>query len=165
MFDWEAAEEILYAISKEQVARFLGRADPGDLYALGYFCDPIEGVMLVANTRRHLIASLREYMERFGPTDEETLRWDIGNWEYPAGLASSTEEQMKFDATWGKLGRPTLGSGNARDQAALEDLCVRVLRRLCKEGAFGAGPAHTNMLIRQSLPSGTRRTNRRRVAS
>jgi hypothetical protein len=31
--------------------------------------------------------------------------------------------------------------------------------------AAKAGPAHTNMLIRQSLPSGTRRTNRRRVAS
>jgi tRNA A-37 threonylcarbamoyl transferase component Bud32 len=30
---------------------------------------------------------------------------------------------------------------------------------------WDAGPAHTNMLIRQSLPSGTRRTNRRRVAS
>jgi hypothetical protein len=31
--------------------------------------------------------------------------------------------------------------------------------------AHSPGPAHTNMLIQQSLPSGTRRTSRRRVAS
>jgi hypothetical protein len=138
MFDWKAAEEILYAISKEQVARFLGRIDCDDLYGLGYFCDLNEGVMLVAGTRRHLTASLREHVERFGPTDEETFRWDVGNWEYPAGLALSTEEQMEYDAAWERIGRPLAETGDDRDPGHLEDLCVRVLRRLCNEGAFAA---------------------------
>lgn len=136
MFDWEAAEEVLYAISKEQVARFLGRGDCGDLYGIGFFCDPIEGVMLVANTRRYLSASLREYVEQIDATDEETLRWDIGNWEFPAGLALSTEEQMEFDAAWERLGRPHEEHDEDRDQVALEELCARVLRRLCDEKVF-----------------------------
>jgi hypothetical protein len=138
MFDWEAAEEVLYAISKEQVVRFLGGVNCDDLYGLGYFCDPIEGVMLAANTRRHLAASLREYAERFGPADEESFRWDIGNWEYPAGLAFSAEEQMEFDAAWERLGRPISVSEDDRDQEPLEELCIRVLGRLCGEGVFSA---------------------------
>jgi hypothetical protein len=138
MFDWGAAEEVLFTTSKDQVARFLGRVDCDDLYGLGYFCDPIEGVMLVANTRRFLATTLGEYVERFGPTDEETFRWDIGNWEYPAGLALSAEEQMEFDATWEKLGRPISDLGDEPDQEALEGLCARVLERLWDEGVFWA---------------------------
>jgi hypothetical protein len=139
MFDWEAAEHVLYTISKLQVMRFLGHADCDDLYGLGYFCDPIEGVMLVANTRSSHDAGLREFIERFGPTDEETYRWDIGNWEYPGGLAvSSTEEQMEFDAAWEALGRPTSGAGDKPDQERLEGLCIRVLMRLRDDGVFSA---------------------------
>lgn len=35
MFDWEAAEEVLYTISKEQIGRFLERVDRDDLYGFG----------------------------------------------------------------------------------------------------------------------------------
>jgi hypothetical protein len=139
MFDWEAAEQVLYAISKAQLTRFLGHVDCDDLYGLGYFCDPIEGVMLVANTRTSHDAGLLEFIGRFGPTDEETYRWDIGNWEYPAGLeVSSAEEQMEFDSAWQGLGRPITSAGDELDQERLEGLCIRVLTRLREDGAFSA---------------------------
>jgi hypothetical protein len=93
-FDWAGAEEALNRLSKEQFARFLERVDRCDLYGLGFFCDPIEGVMPAANTRSFHAACFREYVEGGGRTDEETFRWDTGNWQYPAGLASSTEELM-----------------------------------------------------------------------
>jgi hypothetical protein len=139
MFDREAAERVLYTISKVQFTRFLSHVDCDDLYGLGYFCDPLEGVMLVANTRSSHDAGLREFIERFGPTDEEAYRWDIGNWKYPGGLAvSSTEEQMEFDAAWEGLGRPISGAGDEDDQECLEVLCIRVLTRLCDDGVFWA---------------------------
>ncbi len=49
--------------------------------------------MLVANGHRYFASSLRDYTERWGSTDDEEFRWNIGNWEHPGGLASS-EEQM-----------------------------------------------------------------------
>jgi len=137
MFDWEATEHVRYTISKVQVTRFLGHADCDDLYGLGYFCDPIEGVMLVANTRPSHDAGFRACIERFGPADEETYRWDIGNWQYPGGLAvSSTEEQIGFDAAWAELGRPISGAGDELDQERLEELGIRVLTRLRNDGVF-----------------------------
>ena len=135
-FDWTEAEEALYRISKDQFTGFLRRADTGDVYGLGFFCDPIEGVMPVANTRSFHDAGFRQYVEQGGTTDEETFRWDIGNWEFPAGLAASTEEQIGFDAQWeriwGRLGKPA----DDRTSGLLEDLCIRVLRRLTGEGVF-----------------------------
>lgn len=97
--------------------------------------------MLVANGHRYFTASLREYTEQWGSTDEEHFRWSIGEWEYPGGLApSSSEEQMEFDAAWTNLGRPTSGAyedgGDDRDQEQLEELCIRVLRRLIAEKVF-----------------------------
>ena len=139
MFDREAAEHVPYAISKVRVTRFLGHEDCDDLDGLGYFRDPIEGVMLVANTRSSHDAGFREFIDRFGTADEETYRWDIGNRRYPGGLAvSSTEEQMEFDAAWAELGRPISGAVDEVDQGRLEGLCIRVLKRLRDDGVFSA---------------------------
>jgi hypothetical protein len=135
-FDWADAEEALYRISKDQFTGFLRRTDRGDLYGLGFFCDPIEGVMPVANSRSFHDASFRQYVERGGTTDEGTFKWDIGNWEYPAGLASSTEEQMEFNARWEGFRGLLSQSDDDRTQEMLEDHCIRVLRRLCDEGVF-----------------------------
>ncbi len=135
-FDWSEAEEALYRMSRDQFAGFLRRADRGDLYGLGFFCDPIEGVMPVANTRSFHDASFRRYVERGGTTDEETFRWDIGNWEFPAGLAASTEEQMEFDARWERSWRWHKEPDDDRTSSLLEDRCVKVLIRLKDEGVF-----------------------------
>jgi hypothetical protein len=135
-FNWAEAEEALYRISKDQFTGFLRRADTGDLYGLGFFCDPIEGVMPVANTRSCHDAGFRQYVEQGGTTDEETFRWDIGNWEFPAGLAASTEEQMEFDAHWERIWSRFTEPKDDRTPGLLEDLCIRVLRRLIDEGVF-----------------------------
>lgn len=139
MFDWKAAEEVLDVISKEQLVRFLDGVDCDDIYGLGYFCDLLEGVMLVANGRRSFAESLGECGWRSGSTDYEVFRWDIGNWEYPAGVAlSSTEEQIQFDEAWENLGSPRSGDDDDRDQKRLEELCIKVLRRLIDDNAFAA---------------------------
>jgi hypothetical protein len=65
-FDWPGAEEALNRLSKEQFARFLERVDRCDLYGLGFFCDPIEGVMPAANTRSFHAACFREYVGGVG---------------------------------------------------------------------------------------------------
>lgn len=135
-FNWAEAEEALYRISKDQFTGFLRRADTGDLYGLGFFCDPIEGVMPVANSRSFHDAGFRRYVEQGGTTDEETFRWDIGSWEFPAGLAASTEEQMEFDVRWERLWRRLGEPEDDRTPGLLEGLCIRVLRRLTGEGVF-----------------------------
>jgi hypothetical protein len=43
---------------------------------------------------------------------------------------------MEFDARWGEFGGPLSESEEERTPALLEDLCIRVLRRLCDEGVF-----------------------------
>lgn len=81
MFDWDAAEEVLYRISTEQVARFLGQIGVDEVYGFGFFCNPAEGIMLVANTREHLEANIGGNTLWRDPADAEESRWisAIGN--------------------------------------------------------------------------------------
>lgn len=91
MFDSAVAEDGLLRISKDQVGRFLDRAEQEHLYGFGFFCDGYDGtVLLAANTEQYHQKSLRDFEARFGPTDPEVFRWDIGNWKYPGGLFSSS---------------------------------------------------------------------------
>jgi hypothetical protein len=142
MFDWASAGDRLYRISKKQVVQFLNGPDKGDVYGFGFFCDAYDGtVYLVANTEQHHLSSLRDFEARFGPTDPEIFRWDIGNWKYPGGLfPSSSTEQHEFDEAW-KVYQELLSQiGNDDKQGMLEDICMAVLRRLIHEGAFSTAP-------------------------
>jgi hypothetical protein len=91
MFGWAAARERLHGISKKQVVQFFKGPDKGDVYGVGFFCDAYDGwVYLVANTEQYYHSSLRGLEARFGQTDPEVFRWDIGNWKYPGGLFPSS---------------------------------------------------------------------------
>jgi hypothetical protein len=138
MFDWAAAEDGLHRISKKQVVHFLNGAEQDNVYGFGFFCDGYDGtVLLVANTEQYHLSSLRDFEARFGPTDPEVFRWDIGNWKYPAGLfPSSSVEQRGFDTAWNEYREPLSEIENDKKQEMLEDLCSGVLMRLFNEGVF-----------------------------
>lgn len=138
MFDWAAVEDGLHRISKKQVGQFLNRAEQDDVYGFGFFCDGYDrAVLLVANTEQYHQNSLRDFEARFGPTDPEVFRWDIGNWKYPAGLfPSSSVEQREFDTAWNEYQEPLSEIENDKKQEILEDLCSGVLMKLFNEGAF-----------------------------
>jgi hypothetical protein len=138
MFDWDHAEEVLYAISKDHLTRFLGQQGRDDIYGLGFFCDLIEGVMLVANTRACHDSSFQESKNWSEKPNEALFRWDIGNWEYPAGLfPSDSEEQAEFDRVWKEVGVPVAYSDeDERTQRLLEALCGKVFKRLAEAGVL-----------------------------
>jgi hypothetical protein len=162
MIDFDDAEETLYVISKQQLARYSGRADLDDVYGLGYFCSTFEGVMLVANTRSCHLASWREYKEEYpgtleeefeqrwddrsfaflaesGMSDEDIYKWWIGNWEWPAGFdLYGSEERSAFDDAWEVYSEPLSRSEDDDEELStrLQELCIRVLRRLKDDGDF-----------------------------
>lgn len=142
MFDWPTAVDRLHRISKEQVVRFLAGPDNDDVYGVGLFCDAYDGaVYLVANTEQFHRASLCDFEARFGQTDPEVFRWDIGNWKYPGGLfLSSSVEQQAFDSAWDECREPLSQIESDDKQGMLEDACVEVLMRLFKGGAFSTAP-------------------------
>jgi Domain of unknown function (DUF4303) len=149
MFDWPAAVDRLHRISKEQVVRFLAGPDKDDVYGAGLFCDAYDGsVYLVANTERYYRTSLRDFKARFGQTDPEVFRWDIGNWKYPGGLfPSSSAEQQAFDTAWEEYREPLSQIESDDKQGMLEDACVEVLMRLFKEGAFSTAPRLKGLMV------------------
>ena len=138
MFDRTAAEECLHRISQPQIIRFLSGPDRGDVYGFGFFCDAHDGtVYLVANTERNHLNSLREFEERYGPTDPAVFQWDIGNWEYPGGLfPSSSAEQHQFEEAWREFQEPLSQMQDGQSQGLLEEVCAVVLKRLLHEGTF-----------------------------
>jgi hypothetical protein len=142
MLDWAAAVDRLQRICKEQVVRFLAGQDSNDVYGVGLFCDAYDGsVYLGANTEQHHKSSLRDFEARFGQTDPEVFRWDIGNWKYPGGLfPSSSAEQRTFDGAWQEYREHLSQIENGSKQRMLEAACVDVLRRLFKEGVFFTAP-------------------------
>jgi len=142
MFDWTAAAETLYSISKKQIAQFLRGSEKSDVYGFGFFCDPDGFVYLVANTEHYHMSSLRQYQARFGPTAPEVFRWDIGNWKYPGGLfPSSSAEQEAFDHAWQEYQQQLMQMDNERKQEMLEDVCSEVLARLVQEGSLSGIPS------------------------
>jgi Domain of unknown function (DUF4303) len=142
MFDWPAAVDLLHRISKEQVVRFLAGPDKDDVYGAGLFCDAYDGsVYLVANTEQYHRTSLRDFEARFGETDPEVFRWDIGNWKYPGGLfPSSSAAQQAFDTAWGEYRQALSEIESDHKQGILEDACAEVVKRLFKEGTFSTAP-------------------------
>jgi hypothetical protein len=138
MSDWAAAEDGLHRISKKQVVQFLNGAEQDNVYGFGFFCDGYDGtVLLVANTEQYHLSSLCDFEARFGPTDPEVFRWDIGNWKYPAGLfPSSSVEQNEFEDAWKESQEPLSQIDNDDKQEILEDVCFKVLERLIQGRAF-----------------------------
>ncbi len=149
MFDWAAAEDRLHRISKKQVVHFLNGAEQDNVYGFGFFCDGYDGtVLLVANTEQYHLSSLRDFEARFGPTDPEVFRWDIGNWKYPAGLfPSSSAEQNEFEDAWKEYREPLSQIDNDDKQGMLEDVCFKVLRRLIQGRAFSDTPSVRGIMI------------------
>jgi hypothetical protein len=148
MFDWTAAENLLFHISTRQVAQFLAGPDKDDVYGFGFFCDALTGVCFVANTEPFHLASLRDFESRFGPTEPEIFRWEIGNWKYPAGLfPSSNPEQREFDDGWRENRKTLAAIAENATQTMLEKVCVNVLRRLTQDGAFSAAPGIKGFMV------------------
>jgi hypothetical protein len=156
--DWARAAGVLYDISLGQVTRFLEVVPAEEVYGLGYFCDAFAGVVyLVGSTSTH-DRHHRRGIDRLSPADDELLKWDIGNWQYPGGLfPSASPEQREFDTAWSTFGRPLSERPDDLDQQRLEEMCVQVLSRLVLHGAFArarrlegfvvAGPDDTGRVI------------------
>ncbi|MBP3956059.1 DUF4303 domain-containing protein [Gemmata sp. G18] len=142
MFDRVAAEDRLYCISKKQIAQFLNGVEQDNVYGFGFFCDGYDGtVLLVANTEQYHLSNFLEYEARFGATDSEFFRWDVGNWKYPAGLfSSSSTEQSEFEDAWKEHREPLSQTENEAKQEILEDICFKVLKRLVQERTFSGIP-------------------------
>jgi Uncharacterised protein family UPF0047 len=150
MFDWAAAEDRLHCIAKKHVGQFLNGAEQSDVYGFGFFCDAYNGTaLLVANTEQYYLSSLRDFEARFGPANAEVFKWDIGNWEYPAGLfPSSSAEQDEFEDAWKKEYQEPLSQiENDDKQSMLEEVCFKVLRRLIQARVFSAVPSVKGVTI------------------
>lgn len=128
MIDWEAAEDALVTIARNQILAFQDEVDCSDLYGLGFFADLLEGLQLVANFRDHHESNLLAYQAEWGPTDADVYRWEIGNWQYPAGLDVDNET---FDAVWEPFREPLMEAVTAAESQAFEDRCVEHLENLC----------------------------------
>jgi hypothetical protein len=142
MFDWTAATDALHRISRNQIARFLAGPDKDDLYGIGFFYDAEEGIVyLVANTEQYYQSSLLDFENQFGPTDAEVYRWDSGNWKYPGGLfPSSSPEQLEFENAWKEYQWPLSQLRREDKQVLLEEMCLKVLEDLIREGVFSTAP-------------------------
>jgi hypothetical protein len=138
MFDWAVATDTLYRLSKTQIGKFFNGPEVEDVYGVGFFCDAYSGsVYLVANTEQSHQSTLCDFQARFGPTDPEVFKWDIGNWKYPGGLfPSSASEQVEFDTGWEEYREPLSKLEDEKKQDKIEKVCINVLSILFKEGAF-----------------------------
>src|SRR5437667_7730391 len=88
-------------LSKEYLNQFR-QSSGSDFYGVGFFCDAYSGdVLVVANSEDYH----REAFGRHsGTSSEDRFRWEIGNWNYPAGLfPSSSAEQRAFEEKWAKI--------------------------------------------------------------
>jgi len=149
MFDWATAENVLYNISKKQIAQFLDGPERDEVYGFGFFCDSYQGsVYLVANTEKYHLASLVDYEKRFSPANADIYKWDIGNWKYPGGLfPSSSSEQKSFDNTWKHYGRLLVQMLEEENQVRLEEMCFKVLAKLNLSGDFLKVPSLKGLII------------------
>ena len=137
MFDWAAAEELLYTISKEHVTDFLDGPIKDQVYGVGVFCDAFAGdVYVVADTIENKAGCSGNFTDI-----EEQDKWDIGLWKYPGGLfPSNSIEQSAFDNAWGGHREQIAELEGDEKQALLEEVCFRVLRRLILDGVFSPAP-------------------------
>ena len=147
--DWAAAAETLYRAAREQFTRFLAGPVREQVYAVGFFFDPVAGdVYPVANTMDHHLRSFKALVDEYGPTDQQEYLWNSGNWEYPAGLFPSASQEFKvYDDAWAPHREAVQAvsveaddAGIARLDSDLRRLCVGVLRRLAADGYFAGCP-------------------------
>ena len=138
MFDWAAAEELLYKISKEHVTKFLDGPVKDRVYGLGFFCDAFAGdVYVVADTIENKAGCSGNFTDI-----EEQDKWDIGLWKYPGGLFPPVldGEQWEFDNAWQQYRERIAEIEGDEKQVLLEETCFRVLRRLILDGVFSTAP-------------------------
>jgi hypothetical protein len=141
-FPWHDAKQTLLRISQSEIQSFLQTARSRNIYGIGYFCHNSYGdVLLVANTTDYHKDSFRRYVERFGPCDEDDFRWDIGNWQYPAGIATGPGQQsFDYQSSWEPFRRAidqtTTDETVDHRGALLRNLCLDVLQSLITKGIF-----------------------------
>ena len=161
MLDWAGATNLLYRITKQQILRFIEEHETAEVCGLGFYCDSLYGcVHLVADTeeqwritlRDHKVSvanaspeAIRDYPDLY-QMSPEVLRWDIGNWKYPAGLfPSASPDQRGFDTGWqpqqellDSIGKEKSSEVVEEYQGILIDVCSRTLIRLFNERNLSA---------------------------
>jgi len=136
--DWTAAEETLYALSRDQFARFLAGPSAEQIYAVGFFLDPAAGdVFPTANTVDQHLKTYREHLKDQGPIDEQLLLWDTGLWAYPVGLFPESEAELAaFDRLWAPHREAVVATDDPASPVLFRRMAVEVLRRIALGGAF-----------------------------
>ena len=143
-FPWHDAKQTLLRISQPEIRTFLQSDRSRGLYGIGYFCHNSYGdVLIVANTTDFHRDSFRGYVEEFGPCHEDEFKWDIGNWQYPAGIANGPGQQSPdYQSSWEPfrktIDQPTVNGAVDHPGAQLRNLCCDVLQSLITKGIFDA---------------------------
>jgi hypothetical protein len=104
MFDWEAAKSILLSSSAEAIRSFAADLPAGEICAIGYIFElgnAHEQFDLCANTRSFYIQHAAEYRSakyrgEFPNLSEEEIRWNSGDYEFPAGLPGDSYRTAWF---------------------------------------------------------------------
>ncbi len=150
MLQWDAAEDALFQLAKAQLEDFFEETDLADLYGLGFFADPLEGVGLVANGRRYLETARADYCQvAIDPNLNSTrwddqFKWEIGNWEFPGDLGYPLDD---LDAVWDEFRAELKQIDDEDDVERIVNLCVRVLERLHADGVFAVLPALEGLTV------------------
>ena len=151
-FDWQAARSALLQVSALEISDFLQSDRAVGVYGIGYFCHNSYGnVLLVANTDEYHDKSYREFVQRWGPYEEDHYRWEIGNWCFPAGIASKGPGQVseQYSSGWAPYEKVIDGAMGDDDSPGLRlrDFCVETLRQLIRDGVFQDSIPHLGFTV------------------
>jgi hypothetical protein len=142
IFDWQTAKETLLSISFSEIEAFLASPRTRHVYGIGYFCHNSYGhVLLVANSTDYHERAFRDFCQKYGLCDEDEFKWQIGNWEYPAGIAEGCGQQSKqYTEGWRpyreKIEAALTADIDNHPGGFLREACSEVLRKLIRNGAF-----------------------------
>jgi hypothetical protein len=96
MIDWQRNKAILITGSETAIRAFLSRNSTAELCAVGYVLElgqpPPLAFYLCANTRRYFDRTMAKYRERWPDTPADNIRWNSGDYEFPAGLLDPRDE-------------------------------------------------------------------------
>ena len=152
-FPWHDAKQTLLRISRAELQSFFQSDRSQDVYGVGFFCHNSYGdVLLVANTADYHRASFQGYVEQFGICNEIEYKWNIGNWQYPAGIAAGPNQQSpEYSRSWAPYQKiiDEMTMSEAVDHAGdqLRNLCCEVLQSLISEGLFDARLPHLGFTV------------------
>jgi hypothetical protein len=119
--------DALLALSLPHIRLFIDKYGSG-FYGFGFFCDASNGlVYLVANSEEFHQESFNNMLSLMNTANEDQFKWDIGNWQFPAGLfPSASAEQRQFERGWVEI----RNKSPELTQKDLEKCCKAVLMKL-----------------------------------